>query len=108
MYVAPTPFGLASGVAHTQTLILPGEIKPPRHFKHVGTLIRKETETLIVGYTFDLRGNSLVPETVSNPAAGREHAFKAWRLTDGADERVTMREAGLITKESADDADDQE
>jgi hypothetical protein len=32
MYVAPTPFGLVTGVAHTQTLILPSANACPKDF----------------------------------------------------------------------------
>lgn len=108
MYVAPTPFGLAAGVAHTQTLILPGDLKLPGPFKHVGTLVRKEAETMIVGYSFGLRDNSLMPEIAPNPAAGREHLFRAWRLTGGSGDRVTMRQTGVVASEGEDDADHQE
>jgi len=62
MYVAPTPFGLVSGVAHLQTLILPEEFVVEGDFKQVGALVRKETDMLIVGYTFDLRHNTLTPD----------------------------------------------
>jgi hypothetical protein len=91
MYVAPTPFGLLSGVAHTQTLILPDGIPMRKGFREVGWLFRREAERLIVAYTFDLRNNELTPETVPNPDAGREHAFRAWRLPRGSKESVAMR-----------------
>lgn len=93
MYVAPTPFGLTNGTAHQQTLILPAEVNITDGFKKVGSLVRREAEKLIVGYTFDLRTNNLVPQAVPNPSAGREHTFCAWRLKDGQNEPVTMREA---------------
>jgi hypothetical protein len=96
MYVAPTPFGLLSGVAHMQTLILPNEFAVTSSFQHVGTLVRKETEKLIVGYTFDLRHNKLKPKIISNPFAGREHIFRAWRLDSGSDEPVAMRELTAV------------
>ena len=95
MYVAPTPFGLADGVAHGQTLILPTESSLPRGFKQVGTLVRTEADKLIVGYSFDLQHNVLKPRTVRNPAAGREHKFGAWRLGDGSDQPVAMREVTI-------------
>lgn len=93
MYVAPTPFGLVSGVAHLQTLILPKEFVVEGDFKQVGMLVRKETDMLIVGYTFDLRHNTLTPETIPNLFAGREHVFLAWRLGRGPNEPVVMRES---------------
>ena len=92
MYVAPTPFGVASGLAHTQTLILPAEVSIVTKFQKVGTLVRKEADKLIVGYTFDLRTNILVPQTIQNPSKGKEHIFFAWRLSGSSDEPVTMRE----------------
>ncbi len=96
MYVAPTPFGLVSGVAHLQTLILPTDFPVPKDFKQVGTLVRRETDQLIVGYRFDLGENVITPETVPNPSAGQEHVFGAWRLNDGSDESVAMRDIALM------------
>src|SRR6266487_6486522 len=75
MYVAPTPFGLTTGTAHNQTLILPADFRVDSRFRAVGKLVRREAQTLIVGYTFNLRKNTLKPESVDNPAAGREHSF---------------------------------
>ena len=92
MYVAPTPFGLASGLAHMQTLILPDGFSVSKGFRQVGRLTRKETSHLIVGYTFDLKSNTLTPEIVPNPSAGKEHIFHAWRLRGNSAEAVTMRE----------------
>lgn len=91
MYVAPTPFGIASGLAHAQTLILPEAFPAGRGFCQVGHMVRKEAERLIVGYKFDLRKNTLIPDTVSNPAAGRPHGFLAWRVTGGSRESVALR-----------------
>lgn len=91
MYVAPTPFGLVSGVAHTQTLILPADRDVSADYEHVGTLIRRETDELIVGYTFDLRSNTLTPDTIPNPSAGQEHTFHAWRIVGSAGDSVALR-----------------
>jgi hypothetical protein len=92
MYVAPTPFGLTTGTAHRQTLILPADFAMQGKWVHVGTLTRRESEELIVGYTFNLRSNALAAETAANPFAGREHVFHAWRAP-GKDEHepVAMR-----------------
>jgi hypothetical protein len=106
MYVAPTPFGLVTGVAHTQTLILPHDVRLAKGFCEVGRLVRREAERLIVGYTFDLRNNALTPETVPNPGAGREHVFRAWRLPGGSKEKVAMRP--VVTIEDRGDEDDAE
>jgi hypothetical protein len=78
MYVVPTPFAIADGLAHLRTLILPAEIAAPDGFAAIGDLNRKEADKLIIGYSFDLRSNELIPKTIPNPAAGREHRFRAW------------------------------
>src|SRR5438094_10435492 len=77
MYVAPTPFGLTTGTAHNQTLILPAGFSTDSRFLAVGNLLRREADKLIVGYAFDLRTNTLKPESMNNPAAGKEHKFVA-------------------------------
>ena len=100
MYVAPTPFGLVTGVAHTRTLILPDGVHPDDRFKEVGVLVRTETDRLIIGYSFDLLTNALTPRTVANPSAGVAHVFRAWRLASGPDEPVVLR------KDAAAHADD--
>jgi hypothetical protein len=79
MYVAPTPFALTKGCAGQLTLIVPERYPEDTRLKRVGKLTRVETEHLIVGYTFDLRKNELVPKTVTNPGAGRKHIFYAYR-----------------------------
>jgi len=80
MYVAPTPFGLLSGVAHVQTLILPEGFLTTSALQRVGRLVRKEAANLVIGYKFDLRTNDLILETIPNPSASREHTFEAWRF----------------------------
>lgn len=102
MYVAPTPFGLLTGVAHMQTLILPEDFPITGEFQKVGKIIRRESDTLIVGYSFDLVNNNIVPETIPNPNAGKEHAFLAWRLHDGDSEPVALRGKVAIEKEEED------
>src|SRR6266568_2795111 len=62
MYVCPTPFGLTTGTAHNQTLILPNDFRVDSRFRAVGKLVRREAQKLIVGYRFDLRTNTLKPE----------------------------------------------
>jgi len=94
MYVVPTPFRLVEGVAHQQTLILPSEVEPSDRdrngFIEVGTLSRREAEQVIVGYSFDLRTNEIVPERLPNPGAGCEHVFRAWRLEGSVIDQVSM------------------
>ncbi len=103
MYVVPTPFGLVSGVAHAQTLILPDNFPATSDLREVGTLTRREAERLVVGYTFDLRNNTLTPETVPNPTAGQEHVFRAWRLDGASENPVTMRDLTPAGTEGVED-----
>ncbi len=91
MYVVPTPFHLVEGVAHRQTLILPHDADASRQCFEVGELRRREAAELIVGYSFDLQTNELIPKKVPNPGAGREHLFRAWRLNGSEKEPVAMR-----------------
>lgn len=105
MYVVPTPFRLVDGVAHHQTLILPAEMKLSREFVRVGELCRRETDELLIAYSFDLQTNELQPTRVPNPNAGREHHFRAWRLKGSPPERVAMRAAPMaLAEEEADNA----
>jgi hypothetical protein len=92
MYVVPTPFDLAQGLAHQLTLILPSDIGPDYHLGlvEVGHLVRQEADHLVVAYTFDLRTGSLETDTSPNPNAGREHHFRAWRLAQAGAADVVM------------------
>ena len=65
--------------------------KPGKEFVKVGALTRREATELIVGYSFDLQTNELLPRKVPNPGAGREHVFHAWRLRGAPTPPVTMR-----------------
>jgi hypothetical protein len=103
MYVAPTPFGLLSGVAHTQTLVLPKDFIVKGKYKQVGEIIRKEAERIIVGYSFDLKTNTLVPKSVKNRDAGREHVFYVWRIQSGATDPVFLKENVESGAEGAED-----
>ena len=90
MYVAPTPFALTEGTTGLMTLILPESYEGDARFQEVGRLSRVESETLVVGYTVDLRTNELKVERVPNPQAGTEHRFIAYRLTDQTAKPVAM------------------
>ena len=92
MYVVPTPFRLVEGVAHQQTLILPNDHEPGKGFIELGRLSRREADQLIIGYAFNLQTNELIPKSVPNPGAGREHLFRAWRLRGSSRKRVSMRQ----------------
>lgn len=100
MYVAPTPFHLAEGVAHHQTLIVPTEMDAGQEFHRVGTLTRRETEELVIAYSFDLRSNEIVADTVRNPFAGREHTFGAWRLKGSPKDSIRMRATRAVEDKS--------
>lgn len=95
MYVVPTPFQVAEGLAHQMTLILAADEDPGKDFKEVGLLCRKEADELIIGYCFDLQTNELVPTKVPNPGAGTEHEFRAWRPKDAPMAPVSLRVAAV-------------
>lgn len=94
MYVAPTPFALTEGTTGLMTLILPESYEADARFQEVGRLTRVECNTLVVGYTFDLRTNELKAERVPNPRGGTEHRFIAYRLADQTAKPVAM--VGLL------------
>ena len=76
MYVVPTPFHLVDGVAHQQTLILLPTDSRRRRFVEVGELRRREAAELIVGYSFDLQTNELIPKKVPNPGRAASTCFR--------------------------------
>lgn len=90
MYVAPTPFALTEGTTGLMTLILPETFPTDPRYQEVGRLNRVEADTLVVGYTFDLRTNELKAERIPNPRGGTEHRFVAYRLSDQTTKRVAM------------------
>ena len=90
MYVAPTPFALTHGTTGLMTLILPESMDSDPRFQEVGRLTRIEAETLVVGYTFDLRINELKAERVPNPSANTGHRFVAYRLASQTPKPVSM------------------
>jgi hypothetical protein len=107
MYVVPTPFRLADGVAHQQTLILQADANPGKGFTQVGTLVREEAAELVVGYAFDLKINDLKLTKINNPDAGLPHQFRAWRLRGSPRSQVTMRAApGAVQAVDSDEATD--
>lgn len=92
MYVAPTPFALTSGTTGNVTLITPEDLSADQRLENVGELTRIEADQLVVGYTFDLRDNTLTAEHAANPSAGREHNFLAYRIKGSAAAgEVTMK-----------------
>lgn len=99
MYVAPTPFALTEGTTGLMTLILPESFANDDRYKVVGKLTRVEAETLVVGYSFDLRTNELTAERIPNPNAGQEHRFVAYRLMEEASRPVVMVGAAVQPEE---------
>src|SRR6185295_7908077 len=88
MYVAPTPFALTDGTTGLKTLIVPENIEPDSRFQEVGRLNRIESDTLVLGYNFDLRTNELKAERIRNPNDGTVHRFLAYRLAGDAPKAV--------------------
>jgi len=99
MYVAPTPFALAEGTAHRSTLILSENENPGSGFVSVGTLRRREVDKIVVTYNFDLKRNILQTATASNPNAGLEHVFVAYRLEGDPVDPVSLRSRECILSE---------
>jgi len=90
MYVAPTPFALTEGTTGLRTLILPADWPVDNRFRAVGDLQRVESQNLVVGYSFDLKTNVIIPQTVPNPNAGVQHNFRAYRVATEVPTPVSM------------------
>ncbi len=99
MYVVPTPYRIAGGLAHHHTLVLPSDVDAGTDFFEVGELIRTEATELIVGYSFDLQTNEILSKKMLNPSAGTKHVFRAWRLKGAPATAVTMRPIQSISIE---------
>ncbi|MBA2681408.1 MAG: hypothetical protein H0U76_23785 [Ktedonobacteraceae bacterium] len=106
MYVVPTPYRIAGGLAHHHTLVLPSDVDAGTEFFEVGELVRTEATELIVGYSFDLQTNEILPKKAPNPSAETKHVFRAWRLKGAPSTAVNMRPIQSISIE-ADPADDE-
>jgi len=91
MYVAPTPFGIASGLERQMTLILGSNDEPDERLKAVGTLDRTEAAQLVIGYEFNLKTNEIEAKTVENPNAGRVHNFIAYRCRGDEGPEVKLK-----------------
>ncbi len=79
MYVAPTPFALTDGTTGQRTLILPDKWEKDPRLRPAGHLVRTEAAKMLVGYSLELRQNTLSANYVANPHAGTEHHFVAYR-----------------------------
>ncbi|MFF2846686.1 hypothetical protein ACFVT5_10170 [Streptomyces sp. NPDC058001] len=100
MYVAPTPFALASGTTGQATLVVPAGLQlSDDRLEQVGELLRVEADRVVVSYSFDLRTNELKPEFAPNPSAGREHRFAAFRLKGMGSGTVKMNDIRKISQQ---------
>ena len=79
MYIAPTPYGLLSGVDRQVTLILPQDYPQDARLQVVGNLTRIEAEQKVIGYSFNLNTNEIIPQYQKNPSSGKTHSFVAYR-----------------------------
>jgi hypothetical protein len=100
MYVAPTPFALTDGTTGLMTLIVPAGMEANARFQEVGRFTRVESETLVVGYTFDLRTNELQADRIPNPRAGTEHPFVAYRLVGQSSKPVSLFQSTPLPNEN--------
>lgn len=74
----------------------------------VGTLTRCEVDRGVVAYCFDLRTNDLATTLITNPHAGREHVFKAYRVIGEPSDPVTLRDRSRILVALADAKEDED
>jgi hypothetical protein len=79
MYVAPTPFALTRNTTGLRILILREDDPVDNRLEPVGLLTRVESDQRLVAYTFDLTDNQISSRFESNPTAGQEHRFIAYR-----------------------------
>lgn len=92
MYVAPTPFALVNGAERQVTLIVPSEWKSNNAMVcSVGSFVRKESDTLIRGYSFDMASNTITATYIKNPNAGKIHSFQAYRTSCSQGNTVSLR-----------------
>lgn len=93
MYVVRTPYDITDGLAGKRTLVLPAGWDAPSGFKAVGSVERRESDEVAVGYEFDLKASQLQVINESNPNAGKLHSFIAYRPSDGEDVPVALATA---------------
>jgi hypothetical protein len=106
MYVVPTPFALTEGTTGLKTLILPEDMESDGRFQAVGKLSRVEANELVIEYSFNLQTNGLNAERISNPRAGVEHGFVAYRLANDSSKPVSMVAQDQILADLDSDADE--
>lgn len=91
MYVAPTPFALATGLAHHRSLIVPAGTTVGSSLVKVSSLTRTETAKKMIAYSFDLRTNDLNAELEPNPKAGETHSFDVYQSVSDPRSMVALR-----------------
>ncbi|MCT7984182.1 hypothetical protein NG796_12835 [Laspinema sp. A4] len=91
MYIAPTPYGIITGTEQQITLIIPDKHEPDPRLNVVGELVRVEADQQVIGYSFDLRSNTLTPNYQKNPSSGRVHRFLAYRVKGVEGPHVTFK-----------------
>ena len=91
MYIAPTPYGLISGVDRQITLILPASYPSDPRLEAVGNLSRIEASQLVIGYSFNMITNEITPTFEDNPSAGKVHFFIAYRVKNADGPQVKLK-----------------
>lgn len=91
MYIAPTPYGLLSGVDRQITLILPEDFSGDNRLDAVGKLTRIEAKHIVLGYSFNMTTNEINPQFKDNISAGKLHTFVAYRAKLPTGPRGTLR-----------------
>ena len=91
MYIAPTPYGLLSGVDRQITLILPEDYPADPRLDAVGKLTRLEADRLVIGNSFNMTTNEITPEYQDNSSAGTIHSFVAYRAKGIYSPQISMR-----------------
>lgn len=91
MYVAPTPFSLAEGLAHHRSLIVPKNSQKIENLKKVGSLSRTEVAQQMSAYRFDLKTRDLSVEMEANPNASQTHLFDVYQSLSDPQSKVSMR-----------------
>lgn len=109
MYVAPTPYALADGLATNCTLIAPQgeEIDGIERLRQVGNLVRIDADRIASKYTFDFSDNTLATELTENPTAGSIRTFVAYRAKEDPAGPVAMKPPRRLPRQpKLDDTDD--
>ena len=90
MYVAPTPFALASRLDRQVTLIDLETRRFSAALHQAGSLVRIETQDLITSYVFDPTTNDIKGQKAPNPDSGKRHQLKVYRSSESIGPLVEM------------------